>query len=241
MIKVVPAIIPVNKLQIEEEIEKVYSFAKLVQVDISDGIFTPVKTWPYNGKDTEYFELLKKESEGWPRWEETDIEIHLMVQNPENVLDDWIQTGVTSVIAHIEATDDFQKIIDKCREKNVSVGLAIKPSTPIEKIDQFVKQVYPVGDLEGSQRESISNGVDFIQVMGSDQLGRHGVELEDKAVEMIKALRTKYPESIIAIDIGVNEDTAGILVEAGANKLISGGAILKAENPKAVFDFLSSH
>jgi ribulose-phosphate 3-epimerase len=222
MTKVLPAIIPINKEQLTEEIERVSHFADLVQVDISDGVFTNTRTWPYNGQDREYFEKLKTEEEGWPKWEETDVELHLMVSKPETVLEEWIATGVSSIVAHIEATEDFQKVIDICREKNVSVGVAIKPSTDISKIENFVEQV------------------DFIQVMGSDLLGKHGVELEEKSLEMIKSLRAKFSNSIIAIDIGVTEENAETLVDAGVNKLISGGAILNSDNPKEVYKFLES-
>ncbi len=222
MTQVVPAIIPKIREQFEEEIKKVSSFAKLIQIDISDGMFTPWKTWPYNERDVEYFENLKTEVLGWPKWDELEYEIHLMVKNPEEVLQDWIHTGATGIVAHIEATDDFQKVIDICKENETSLGVAIKPSTDIERLVPFVDQV------------------DFIQVMGSDMLGKHGVELEDKAVEMIKALREKYPSKTIAIDIGVNEDTKDILVEAGATKLISGGAILESADPEEVFEELSN-
>lgn len=222
MTQVLPAIIPINKSQLEEEIKKVSYFADLVQVDISDGVFTNTRTWPYNGQDRDYFEKLKTEEEGWPKWEDTDVELHLMISNPEDVLDEWIATGVSAVVCHIEATDDFQKIIDICREKNVSVGIAIKPNTDIKRIENFV----PLAD--------------FIQVMGSDLLGKHGVELDERSLEMIKSLRMKYPDSIIAIDIGVTEDNAETLVEAGVSKLISGGAILNSDNPKEVFEFLGS-
>ncbi len=222
MIKVLPAIIPINRQQLGEEMDKVFHFASIVQVDISDGTFAPVKTWPYNGRDADYFESLKNQDSGWPRWEEVNIELHMMVMNPENMLKDWISTGISSVVAHIEATDNFQNVIDICKESEVSIGLAVKPSTDISKIENFVSQV------------------DFIQVMGSDNIGRHGVELEEKATNLIKELRKRYPESIIAIDIGVNEDTANDLVLAGANKLISGSAILNSENPEESFDFLKS-
>ncbi|TSC70318.1 MAG: ribulose-5-phosphate 3-epimerase [Parcubacteria group bacterium Gr01-1014_46] len=221
--KVLPAIIPINKSQLEEEIKKVSSFADLVQIDISDGVFTNTRTWPYNGQDRDYFEELTKQTEGWPKWEEVDIELHLMVKNPEDVLDEWISTGVSAVVCHIEATEDFQKVIDMCRAKNVSVGVAIKPNTDIEKIKDFIEQV------------------DFIQVMGSNDLGRHGVTLDPKAIEVIKSLQKLYPESIIAIDIGVTEDTEDILISAGADKIISGGAILNSEDPRGVFEFLKSH
>ncbi len=222
MIEVLPAIIPINKVQLTEEIEKVSSFAEKIQVDIADGIFAPTKTWPYNGQDKDFFESLKNEKEGWPKWERLEIELHLMVQNPESVLSEWISAGVSSIVAHIESTEDFQKIIDLCKEKSVSVGIALKPSTDISKLGSFVDQV------------------DFIQVMGSDSIGRHGVELEEIAIEKIKELRKMYPERIIAIDIGVNEDNAVTLVEAGANKLISGAAILNSDDPKGVFEFFQS-
>lgn len=222
MTKVLPAIIPINKAQLTEEIGKVAYFADLVQIDISDGVFTNTRTWPYNGQDREYFEKLKTEEEGWPRWEDIDVELHLMVSKPEEVLEEWIATGVSAVVCHIEATDDFQKIIDICREKNVSVGIAIKPNTDIARIEKFVSQT------------------DFIQVMGSDLLGKHGVSLEERSLEMIKSLRMKYPDSIIAIDIGVTEENAETLLDAGVNKLISGGTILNADNPEEVFRYLES-
>src|SRR3989344_589926 len=104
MTQVLPAIIPQTKQQLEEEIKKVSGFAKLVQVDISDGRFTSVKTWPYNGRDTEFFEALKKEEAGWPNWQDVEVEIPLMVQNPETVVGDWIHPGVSAIVAHIEAT-----------------------------------------------------------------------------------------------------------------------------------------
>ncbi len=222
MIQVVPAIIAHTKEQIEEEINKVWHFAKLIQIDVSDGIFTPHRTWPYNARDAGFFNDLKGEMVGWPRWEDVDFEIHLMIANPEEVLLDWIHSGAVSIVAHIESTQDFQKVIDICRENNVAIGVAIKPGTDISRIEKFADQV------------------DFIQVMGSDQLGKHGTELEDRAVDVISRLHALYPERIIAIDIGVNEDTRDALVDAGATKLISGGAILDADRPEEVYKELES-
>ena len=213
---VVPAIIPYTKKQLEDEINKVAGFARLVQIDISDGIFTPTKTWPYNGKDRDFFESLKKEEVGrsdslgtensgrtskslqtrtsWPQWQDLEFEIHLMVKSPENIVLDWINTSPSTIVAHIEATDNFQKVIDICRMRGVKIGLAIKPSTDISCIKPFV------------------SGVDFIQVMGNDLLGKHGVPLDPKAIDVVKSLQKLYPERIIAIDIGVTEETEAVLI-----------------------------
>ncbi|OHA99530.1 MAG: hypothetical protein A3E59_01870 [Candidatus Zambryskibacteria bacterium RIFCSPHIGHO2_12_FULL_39_47] len=222
MTKVVPAIIPQTRRQLTEEIKKVSGFADLVQIDISDGLFTPIKTWPYNGRDQDFFEKLKKGEEGWPEWDKVDFEIHLMVRNPEDVVADWIKTGVVALVVHIESTNHFQKVVGTCRLASVSLGVAIKPSTNIDLITPLITQV------------------DFIQVMGNDHLGKHGMELDFKAVELIKSLRKLYPERTIAIDIGVNTDTVETLVSAGANKLISGSEILDADNPKEVYKYFKS-
>ena len=108
MFKVVPSIIPHNKQELEDQLALVAPFAQMVQVDICDGVFTRDKTWPYNFVDAEFFDELKREETGWPKWEDVEIEVHLMVQNPETICDDWIKTGVASVVAHIEATQNFQ-------------------------------------------------------------------------------------------------------------------------------------
>ncbi len=221
MTQVVPAIIPKTKEQFEEEIKKVSKFAKLIQIDISDGIFTPFKTWPYNDRDIDYFNKLKSEEEGFPYWQDLDFEVHLMVKSPEDVVLDWIRAGASSIVAQIEATDNFQKIIDICKENSVSVGLAIKPKTDISLIEAFATQI------------------DFIQVMGSDLLGKHGTELENSAVQKIKTLHQLYPERIIGIDIGVTMDTKDILISAGASKLISGSSILDSDNPEEAWNDLS--
>ncbi len=222
MTDILPAIIPYTQIQLEEEMNRVASFADTVQVDIADGVFASPKTWPYNGRDSVFFDELKSEDRGWPEWEKTEIELHMMVENPEQVLEDWIHTGIYSVVVHSEATNHMEEIIDMCRTYDIRLGIALKPSTDIEHIAPYVRDV------------------DFIQCMGSDKIGAHGVPLDPRVVERVRTLHSLYPERIISVDIGVTEDTAQELVDAGATKLIVGGAILNAENPKEVFRFLES-
>lgn len=222
MIQVLPSIIPQDKKQLALEMERAASFAATVQVDIADGGFVSPKTWPYNGRDTDFFQSLSREDAGWPQWEKLDVEVHLMVSQPEEVVGEWIHTGVSAAVAHIEASKDFQKFIDACRASDVGVGIALKPSTPISAIAPFVSHV------------------DFIQCMGADELGRHGVWLDPKALETIRSLRREFPDVIISIDIGVTEETAEELAEAGANKFIVGSALLGAEHPKEIYDYFQS-
>jgi ribulose-phosphate 3-epimerase len=223
MINVIPAIIPHAYEQFAAEIKTVSKFAKMIQMDIADGAFIKTTTWPYNGRDNDFFQKLVNEEVGWPEYDHVEFEVHLMVQNPEESVFQWIRTGVTSVVAHIEATTNFQKVIDICREHNVQIGVAIKTSTNISMIEPYIPQV------------------DFVQVMGSDLLGKHGVELDMAAVlPRVKALRKLYPERIIGIDIGVTRETAEPLVEAGATRLVSGSTILGAPNPELAYRDLQS-
>jgi ribulose-phosphate 3-epimerase len=216
---VVPAIIPRNKEQMLEELKKISGFAKLVQVDISDGIFTPFKTWPFNGQDTDFFAKLKTEEEGLPYWDNIDYEFHLMINDPEEYVEGFIHAGAKTIIVQIETINDFSKIFDLCKQNEVSLGIAIKPKTDTSKL-------------------VMAKEADFFQVMGSDLLGKHGEKLDSRAVDKIKEINNIYPDKTIAIDIGVNMETRDVLVEAGATKLISGSDILDSENPEEEYNNL---
>ncbi len=221
MTQVVPAVIPRNKEQMIEEIKKVSGFAKLVQIDISDGKFTPFKTWPFNGQDADYFAKLKTEEEGLPMWESIDYEFHLMIQDPEEYVEGFIHAGANSIIVQVEAVKDLQKILDLCRQNEVSLGVAIKPKTDLDKIT------------------TIADQIDFIQVMGSDLLGKHGESLDDRAVEKVKQLQELYPDKTIAIDIGVNMETRDLLVNSGVDKIVSGSFILNSDDPEEADELLA--
>jgi ribulose-phosphate 3-epimerase len=213
MTQVVPAIIPKDFKYLEVEINKVKDYASLVQIDITDGIFTKNKTWPYVG-DTGEFAKLVEEELGLPSWEDMDYEMHLMVEHPETVVEDWVKAGVSSIVVHVESIteESMEAIIALCKAAEVLVGLAIKPSTQTGRLA-------PYGDR-----------IDFIQCMGSDDLGHHGAELNPAIFGRLKELREIYPDMILAVDIGVSEETASELVKAGATKLVAGHAVFENGN-----------
>src|SRR6185369_1128880 len=101
MAEVVPAIIPENFEHLTAEVEKIKDFVNLVQVDIADGVFDNDRTWPFIG-DKGDFEKLLSEEVGLPFWEDLDYEFHLMIDEPEKSLDNWIRIGATNIIVHIE-------------------------------------------------------------------------------------------------------------------------------------------
>ena len=233
--QIIPAIIPKNFEHLKTELNLVKDFIPLVQIDITDGIFAPTKTWPFDsaqGKPSssvqdnlvmdKHFEKIVEQEEGMPFWKDLNFEIDLMIQNPEKTLDKWINIGASALVIHIESTNEIEKIIQKIKSSNIAVGISLNPSTPNEKIYSLIEKI------------------NFVQFMGNDKIGYHGVELDKKVYEKIKNLRNKYPNLPISVDIGVNRETIPLLVQAGANKLISGSTIFNADNIEKAFEELRS-
>lgn len=215
---IIPAIIPKNFSQIREDCKKVKDFVTSVQVDICDGVFVKNRTWPFI-ESTEEFEKIKNQEIGFPFWEDLDYELHLMVENPEQVLGDFVNSGVSKIIFHIEATENPDKVISILKENGIGVGLAIKPSTSNDKVLPFLEKV------------------DFLQIMGNDKLGFHNVELQESAVLKIKYFREKFPDLVISIDIGVNEENAKELLDLGVTNLVSGSAIFESGDIEGTIEY----
>lgn len=218
MAEIIPAIIPESLSHLYDEVAKVKDFINLVQVDIADGIFVKNKTWPYIGDHGEFEKLLREET-GLPFWEDVNYEFHLMIESPEKTLEDWIKIGASGIIVQIETISNIETIVEMCKANEVTFGLSIKPSTSIEKVAQY------------------SGKIDFLQCMGSDDLGHHDAVLDSSVFEKIKDLRRLYPNMPIAIDIGVSRETAPDFVSLGVTKLVSGGAIFQSGNISETIKF----
>lgn len=223
MAHILPALIPNNFDHLKEEMALVKDFVSRVQIDVADGSYAPNTTWPYLHKVDTIFEKIKAQDEGMPFWEDVDFEVDLLISNPERVLLDWIAAGASGFIVHIESTRAHADCVEMIREADVELGWGISPKTDLEELFDLIDTL---------------EMPDFIQVMGSDKIGYHGVELDPHVPVIVSEIRERYPDLPIAVDIGVNEDTAPKLVAAGVTKLIAGSAILDAEDiPRTIAAF----
>jgi len=217
MTQVIPAIIPKTYQLLRSEMGQVAELVDRVQVDVMDGQFAPEPTWPYNkGREVERFDEIIAQKRGFPHWKDLQFEIDLMVQSPEHVIDDWIKSGATAIIIHADSTDKFTQIAETLKDRGVEVGLAVLPSNSNEVVEKYREQI------------------DFLQVMGNDKIGFHGVELDPLVYKKIEAIRERFPDLLVGVDIGVNMETASKLVTAGVTRLVSGSTIFKSENKKEV-------
>lgn len=181
-----------------EKIIAVEPYANSVHLDIADGIFVPNITIP-GFEETETVETDLK------------IGVHLMVSKPENHIVRWLRTPAESFVFHIEATQKAQEVIDTIKEADKSVGIAINPQTPTDRIEPFVDYI------------------DFVHFMTVEP-GFYGGEFVESVLDKISDFHYFYPDKPIKVDGGVNPETAPKLVKAGASILIAGSYIWESKD-----------
>jgi ribulose-phosphate 3-epimerase len=212
-VQIIPAIIPESFDHLRSTLQSLKSSVKRVQIDVTDGIYTPNTSWPYSGGGKEWKDIISQD-EGMPYWESFDFDIDLMISNPEKEYQKWIDAGASTLIFHLESLKgDKRTFIKKVKEENmVGVAIAIQTKTPNKELEPFL-------DL-----------VDFVQFMGIEKIGYQGQEFDESVLGKIRDLHKLRPDLDIAVDGSVNFETADRLHDQGANLLVSGSAILKAED-----------
>jgi len=212
--EVMPALMPQSYSDLEKLVDKVSSFADWVQLDVMDGLLVPSKNWPYIN-ETPVGEVRSN-----PLPESVSFEVHLMVKKPKEVGVAFVESGARRIIPHIESFDGPEDAIEALNEYSDAgaqeVGISLLLDTPIVSIEPLL--------FEGV--------VDIVQVMGISVIGFQGHEFDERTFERISRLRGDHRDIIISVDGGVSKENAGALIEAGANRLSSGSAILKSGDPR---------
>ena len=219
MTEVIPAVLAKDYNDLRQKIANVVNVAHVVQIDICDGKFVESKSWPMDRNDAESVALILNEEEGLPYWEDLDFEFDLMVKDAIKQFDFFVRLGAKRIIFHLEAENeqelkDFINSMDPYTRETLEIGIAINTTTNIEKLSPFI------------------NCIDFVQCMGIEHIGFQGEAFDEKVLTQIKELKSKYKDLIISVDGSVNEDTAPLLVEAGASRLIVGSALMRSFDVK---------
>ena len=153
------------------------------------------------------------------------LDVHMMVIDPEKLVEPFAVAGADMITFHIEATDDPLIIIDLIRSTGSKVGISLKPSTPVSEIAPFFELI------------------DLVLVM-SVEPGFSGQEYIDTSTNRIKEIKQKLTEHclqdrvLIEVDGGIKLHNAKEVVEAGADVLVAGSAIFGTEDPiKTIKEF----
>lgn len=210
--------------ELEQYAEQFSGLVGTVQIDVMDGLFVPETSWPYSTDgtlDSAFKEIVGKDKT-LPETETLSYELDLMVVNPEKSVKSWTQIGAKRVIFHIESIEDkqwFWKQLAHVKSPapefgvfGVEIGLAMNITTANEEIYPHIEKL------------------DFVQCMGITKIGFQGQPFDERVLPKVEDLRERYPELIISVDGGVSLETAPQLIDAGANRLVAGSAILKSED-----------
>lgn len=195
-IKLIPAILANNRKQLIDKIAAVEDYVEYIQIDYMDGKFVPNKS---NFTYKDFYKLNPVPSS----------ELHLMVNHPENIIQDWIAAGIEKVIVHAEATYDWDKVFKIHQNNYIKLYLALNPDSPLSKVEDKISMI------------------DGITVMGVNP-GKSHQKFQPKILGKIKTLRNRYPKLNIQIDGGMHikpKNTIEQVLTAGANELVVGSEI----------------
>ena len=211
MIQVSTSILTLDK---EDAVKTFYDLevahTDMFHIDVMDGKFVE--------RDTS--EVMKDFSLTLSHITNLGLDVHLMVDNIEEYIDDYIELEPEYITFHIEASKTKERTMENInliKENGIKVGLAINPDTSIEEIKEYIPYVH------------------MILIM-TVVPGKGGQKLIPETIEKIEELKKYIDENDFDIDIqadgGINGETANSVIKAGANILVSGSYILNSENLK---------
>lgn len=207
MIKVSPSILSADFVNLERDIRALTpAGADYVHVDVMDGIFVPNITI-----GIPVVAAIRKITE-------LPLDVHLMIDRPIRYVDDFCKAGSDILTIHVEAdrAENTLAALKRIRENGVKAAISVKPKTPAEAVLPYL----PYSDL--------------ILVMTVEP-GFGGQSFMDDMMPKLKQIRAyideQNPACELEVDGGVNEKTAMICRENGANVLVAGSAYFKAPDP----------
>lgn len=214
MVLITPTCVPKNTDDLQDMLDEVVVFSRHIHVDIDDGVFTSVLSWPY-----ETVGVLGKV--GFEKPEGLSVGVHLMVRDVEETGTVFARAGAGTIVGHIEAFADIERApqaLDAWRAAGADeVGLAILLDTDVALLEVAI------------------NSCDLIHILSVQHIGEQGAPFDIRALERVKKIRELYPHITISVDGGINEKNIIELARAGANRFAVGSAIMRSPNPSEAY------
>ncbi len=205
-----PSILSADLGHLQDEIQTIEEYADWLQIDVMDGHF--VQNLSFGAP------VIKNIETGLP------LDIHLMVSNPQDRIQEFLDINVSHITFHAEAvekTEDRKELISAIRSGGATAGIAINPETPLDAI----------GD--------VLDMVDLLLVM-SVHPGFGGQKFIEHVLSSVQTARSAFPDLMIQMDGGIDDTTAKKCIEAGANNLVSGSFIFGSKDRKLAIESLRS-
>ncbi len=222
MIKIIPSLPALTYQELTTKLGMVKGLVQTFQIDVSDGLFVPSRSWPMNPGDDAQFDRLVTGKERLPGADSMEFEVHFMSHSPEKLLPEWEKIGIVRALFHVESRHDFATLRTTAERYGIELGVVLKIGTPLSRIESYVPHV------------------SVIQLMGINPIGVQGQPFDERVLPMLREARALYPDAILQVDGAVNADTAPLLVQAGATRLAPGSYIFNAQDVRGAIQQLTS-
>jgi ribulose-phosphate 3-epimerase len=206
-IEIAPSILASDFSRLSDEIRRVEEGgADILHVDVMDGHFVPNITI-----GIPVVECLRKATR-------LPLDVHLMIENPEEYIEEFVRAGANRVLVHEESTVHLDRALAMVREHGAEAGAVINPATPVVMLSEVLDKV------------------DTVLVMSVNP-GFGGQKFIPAAYGKIRQLaewRARYNGQFrIEVDGGVDDENVGELAKAGANTFVAGTSIFHTQDPAA--------
>ena len=207
-IKISPSILAANAAKLGEEVQKAdRAGAEYLHLDIMDGHFVPNLSFSPS--------IVKTLRE----YSSSTFDVHLMLSEPEKYIDEFVKAGADIITVHYEAVQNLKETADIIHGYNIKAGISVKPGTSFDMVKDYLKYF------------------DMILIMTVEPGFGGQSYIKDMNLKIKQAKEFITANGLncdIEIDGGVNLDNIREAVECGANVIVAGSAIFKAENPADV-------
>ena len=212
MVKISPSVLAADFSKLGQEVADIErAGADMVHLDVMDGKFVTNISFGFP-----VIEALRKNSG-------MIFDVHLMIDKPEVYIDRFIDAGADIVTFHTEATDDVDAALDIIKKRGKKAAISVKPATPIETVYPYLEKC------------------DMVLVMTVEP-GYGGQALIPETLEKVRKLRAEITKRGLEIDVqvdgGIKPENAKDAIEAGANVLVAGSSVFKAQDRKIAIDAL---
>jgi ribulose-phosphate 3-epimerase len=207
--RVAPSILASDFARLGEQVAEVMDAgARVIHVDVMDGHFVPpISIGP----------LIVDALRDRVHDAGGTIDVHLMVERPEQRVADFASAGADSITAHFEATPNIHYALHAIREADCSAGLALNPGTPVSAVD------------------ALAGAYDLLLCMTVNP-GWGGQPYIAASDAKIAALRERIPDGVaLEVDGGIDPSTAGAAAAAGASLFVAGSSIFGQPDPAAAY------
>lgn len=209
--KLSPSILAADFGRLGEQLKEVEAAgAHMVHIDVMDGDFVPSISF-----GMPVIKSIRKETK-------LPFDVHLMVTEPGRYIEEFAACGADSITVHVEACKHIDRVIHQIRELGLKVGVALNPGTSLATLDHIIDQV------------------DMILLMTVNP-GFGGQKYIESSTEKIRTLRNRLNElglqTDIQVDGGIKKDNVHVVLEAGANVIVSGTTVFGGNIAANVADF----